>query len=60
MNAFETWVWRRMERVSWKDKKTNEEVLKLVGKNRSLLTTIVIRRKTRLVTYYEDLETLTA
>ena len=28
------WVWRRMEKVSWKDKKTNEEVLKAVGEER--------------------------
>ena len=45
MNAFEMWVWRRMERVSWKDNKPNEEVLKLVGENRSLLTTVVMRKK---------------
>jgi hypothetical protein len=27
LNAFEIWVWRRMEKVSWQDRKTNEEVL---------------------------------
>jgi hypothetical protein len=31
LNAFEMWVWRRMEKVSWQDKKTNEEVLATVG-----------------------------
>jgi len=25
--AFEMWIWRRMEKISWKDKKTNEEIL---------------------------------
>jgi len=32
LNAFEMWVWRRMEKVSWQEKKTNEEViLRAVG-----------------------------
>ncbi len=29
-------IWRKMERVSWKDKKTNEEVLKAVGYERTI------------------------
>jgi len=24
LEAFEMWIWRRMEKISWKDKKTNE------------------------------------
>ena len=24
------WVWRKMEKISWKDMKTNEEVLQMV------------------------------
>jgi Reverse transcriptase (RNA-dependent DNA polymerase) len=43
--AFEMWVWRRMERVSWKDKKTNEDVLQSVGEERSLLETVLKRKK---------------
>ena len=34
LDAFEMRVWRRMEKVSYKDRVTNEEVLKYVGKNR--------------------------
>ena len=30
LEAFEMWVWRRMEKISWKDLKTNDEVLHLV------------------------------
>ena len=45
LNAFEMWVWRRMERVSWEDKKTNEEVLCSVGEERSLIDTIRKRKK---------------
>jgi len=28
--AFEMWIWRRMERISWTEHRTNEEVLKKV------------------------------
>ena len=27
LEAFEMWIWRRMENISWLDKVTNEEVL---------------------------------
>ena len=39
------WIWCRMERVNWKDRKTNEEVLDMVGEKRSILETIVKRTK---------------
>jgi hypothetical protein len=45
LNAFEMWVWRRMEKVSWRDKKTNEEILISVGEKRSFVETIVRRKK---------------
>ena len=45
LKAFEMWIWRRMARVSWKDKKTNEEVLQMVNERRSLLQTILERKK---------------
>src|SRR5579863_120853 len=45
LNALEMWIWRRMEKVSYKDRKTNEEVLDMVGEKRSLLETIVRRKK---------------
>ena len=31
LEAFEMWVWRRLEKVKWADKKTNAEVLNLVN-----------------------------
>ena len=34
------WVWRRMEKVSYKDRVINEEVLKKVGENRCLFDNI--------------------
>ena len=45
LEGFEMWIWRRMARVSWKDKKTNEEVLQMVGESRNLLQTILERKK---------------
>jgi exonuclease III len=45
LNAFEMWVWRRMEKISWKDRVTNEQVLSRVGEERSLVESIVKRKK---------------
>ena len=45
LKAFEMWVWRRMQKVSWKDKKTNEEILSLVGEEICLMKTIIKRKK---------------
>jgi hypothetical protein len=41
LNAFEMWVWRRMEKVSLQDKKINEEVLAAVGEERCFVQEIV-------------------
>jgi len=38
------WVWK-MEKISWRDMKTNEEVLQTVQEERSLMG--VIRRRTK-------------
>ena len=45
LKAFEMWIWRRMEGVSWRDKKSNEQVLQDVGEERSLVQTVVKRKK---------------
>lgn len=45
LKAFEMWIWRRMERVSWQDKKSNEQVLHDVGEERSMVQTVVKRKK---------------
>ena len=45
LNAFEIRVWRRMEKVSWHEKKTNEEVLAAVGEERCFVQAIVKRKK---------------
>src|SRR6218665_3392429 len=43
LEAFEMWIWRRMERISWTEHISNEEVLTLVGEERSLISTIRAR-----------------
>src|SRR6218665_2415001 len=45
LEAFETWTWRRMEKVSWTEHKTNEEILETTGVERSLIRTIKTRQK---------------
>ena len=45
LEAFEMWVWRRMEKISWTERKTNEEVLDIVGENRKLLREVRTRQK---------------
>jgi len=40
LQALEMWLWKRMEQVSWKNKKTNIEVLAFVKEERSMLSTI--------------------
>src|SRR6266496_5887222 len=45
LNALEMWLWRRLERISCMDKKSNEEVLTMVNENRCPLRTIYQRKK---------------
>ena len=40
LEAFEMWVWRRMEKVKWTEWKRNAEVLDMVGEERQLLDEI--------------------
>ena len=42
------WFWRRMEKIKWSEKVSNEEVLKRIGEKRTLLNT-VLRRKTNWI-----------
>src|ERR1043165_1859263 len=45
LEAWEMWIWRRMEKVSWTEHVTNEEVLQRVEEKRSLITTLRERQK---------------
>src|SRR5688572_26861967 len=45
LEAFEMWLWRRMERVSSMEWRTNEEILQMVDDERSLIG--IIRSRLR-------------
>ena len=45
INALETWIWRRVERVSWTEKKSNEEILERVQEKRCLLERVIHSKK---------------
>ena len=46
IEAFEMWIWRKIERISWTEKITiYEEVLRRVGESRTMMMTIVRRKK---------------
>jgi len=45
LQAFEVWIWRRIERISWTDKVSNEKVLRRVGEEWSLTEMLERRRK---------------
>ena len=48
LEAAEMWMWRRMLRISWTQKKTNEEVLHMAGLNREIMHSIRKRQMTFL------------
>ena len=44
------WYWRRMEKIKWSEKVTNEQVLDGIGEKRTLLNN-TLRRKANLVIF---------
>ena len=51
LEAFEMWLYRRMLRISWKEHKTNREVLHKIKTKRSLLNTIKKKEMSIFWTY---------
>ena len=45
LEAFEMWIWRRIEKISYTEHITNEEVLNRVSEIRVLIETILRRKK---------------
>ena len=45
LQAFEMWIWRRMEKISWRDRVTNDQVLEMVEENRMIIDVIRSRKK---------------
>ena len=44
IEAFEMWTFRRIGKISWKEKKTNKEVCEILDQTPSLLKTIKTRK----------------
>jgi hypothetical protein len=44
LESFEVWCWRRMEKIKWSKKVTNEQVLEYIGEKRTLLNNILCRK----------------
>ena len=44
IEAFEMWLWRKCMKISYTEHKTNQEVLKMVGEERSLSKEIITRK----------------
>src|ERR1700733_10483390 len=45
LEAFEMWTWRKMEKISWTEQKTNEELLEMIDEERKLMKTIRERQR---------------
>ena len=45
LEAFEMWIWRKMQKVKYTEHKTNEEVMKEIEEDRSLIDTIRKRQR---------------
>jgi len=44
-NRLKMWIWRRMIKVSWKEHRTNEDILSMVQEERSMVSTIRNKQK---------------
>ena len=51
LESFEMWCWRKMEKIKWSEKVTNEQVLDRIGENRTLLNNI-LRRKANWIGHF--------
>jgi len=40
LEAMEIWIWRKMEKISWMDKRSSKEVLHRVNETKTLLDTV--------------------
>ena len=44
LEAFEMWIYRKMNRIRWTDKISNEELLKMLNRERNLVKEISKRK----------------
>ena len=50
LDAFEMWIWRKMERIKWTDKIKNAVVLQRIGEGKIMLELIKKKKKIGWVT----------
>ena len=50
LESFEMWYWRRMEKIKWSEKVTNEQVLEPIVEKRTLINNI-LRRKASWISH---------
>ena len=44
LESFEIWCWRRIEKIKWPEKVTNQAIVECIGEKRTLLNNIVRRK----------------
>src|SRR5713101_5482365 len=55
IRSFELWCWRRMLRVSWTEKRTNESIVREIGEKMGLMNVV----KQRILRYYGHIVRMT-
>jgi hypothetical protein len=48
LEAMEMWIWRKMSKITWVNRKTKERVLKYVSEKKNIIKHI-LKRKTKLI-----------
>jgi len=56
LEAFEMWIWRRVEKISWKEHITNDKVLTMSGNKDRWWTQSEKDKETGSVTYSEEIQ----
>ena len=51
LESFEMWCWRRMEKIKWPERVTNEQVFERAGEKKTLLNNIVLEKPFGLVMF---------
>ena len=52
--SFEKWCWRRLEKIKWSEKVTNEQVLGYIGEKTTLLKISYVEKQIGLAIFRED------
>jgi len=53
IEALEVWIWCKMMKISWADKKSNKEMLNIVQEPRQIIQMMETRRIKSFWTHYE-------